>query len=174
MAGTSTQYHSPFEGLFSGTKELGFSLSLITPSTWTCTGNCSFVSAGGSVPSTTAVCCMQHQTTGNIAQHASRLALPSRHRFAAKNLDGGCHTFRGAARTLPAGHPEARSCASDFHSAGTHPRLTSTAWPHSLFTRGVTSTYLQDKATLWAQGNPNLMMCANHAVHRPCNSKRAI
>ena len=36
MAGTSSQYHSAFEGLFSGTKELGFSLSLTTPSKCTC------------------------------------------------------------------------------------------------------------------------------------------
>ena len=36
MAGASSQYHSAFEGLFSGTKVLGFSLSLMTPSTCTC------------------------------------------------------------------------------------------------------------------------------------------
>ena len=36
MAGTSSQYHSAFEGLLSGTKELGFSLSLMTPSKCTC------------------------------------------------------------------------------------------------------------------------------------------
>ena len=36
MPGTSSQYHSPLAGMLAGTNELGFSLSLITPSmcTW--------------------------------------------------------------------------------------------------------------------------------------------
>ena len=39
MPGTSSQYHSPLAGMLAGTNELGFSLSLITPSicTWTLT-----------------------------------------------------------------------------------------------------------------------------------------